>query len=59
MKVPILHPGNISPTVMCEYEHACRNYFEHKEISDDKHVRKILAGIKDSRICDWIASNRA
>jgi hypothetical protein len=32
MKVPILHLGNITPTVMREWGMACLDYFDAKEI---------------------------
>jgi hypothetical protein len=58
LKPPILHPGDISPAVMREFEDDCLGYFENKEIAADKQVRKILAGLKDSRVRDWIFSDR-
>jgi len=46
-KVPVLMPGDFSPAIMHEYEHACIGYFENKDIAEDKQVWKILSGIKD------------
>jgi len=43
---------------MCEYKHACIGYFENKDIVPDKQVRKILAGMQDTRIQDWISVDR-
>jgi hypothetical protein len=57
-KPPTLHPGDITPAVMREFEDTCLGYFENKEIPSDKQVRKVLAGLKDSRIRDWISTNR-
>jgi hypothetical protein len=57
-KAPILRPGDISPDVMRKFEHACLNYFDHKEIAAEKQVHKILSSFKDSRISDWIANER-
>jgi hypothetical protein len=57
-KAPILRPGDISPDVMRKFEHACLNYFDHKEVVAEKQVRKILSSFKDSRISDWIANER-
>jgi hypothetical protein len=51
-KIPLLLQGDISPEVMREYTDACEGYFEQKEIPEDKQVRKILAGLKDSCIKD-------
>jgi hypothetical protein len=55
-KAPILRPGDISPDVMRRFEHACLNYFDHKEVVAEKQVRKILSSFKDSCISDWIAN---
>jgi hypothetical protein len=57
-KPPILRPGDITPDVMRNFEIACLGYFENKDIPVDKHVRKILSCLKDSRIIDWISFNR-
>jgi hypothetical protein len=57
-KVPILHAGDITPTVMREFEDACVSYFDHKNIAEDRQVRMISAGFKDTRIKDWFAADR-
>ena len=57
-KVPILNAGDITPDVMRKYKDDCINFFDAKEIPADKQVRKILAGIKDHHIKDWIAVKR-
>ncbi|KIM85721.1 hypothetical protein PILCRDRAFT_5379 [Piloderma croceum F 1598] len=57
-KVPILNAGDITPDVMREYEDDCINFFDAKEIPTDKQVQKILAGIRDHRIKDWIVVER-
>jgi len=43
---------------MHEYEDNCINFFDAKEIPADKQVQKILTGIKDHRIKDWISVER-
>jgi len=53
-KVPILNADDITPDIMCEYEDTCINFFNAKEIAADKQVRKILVGIKDHHIKNWI-----
>jgi hypothetical protein len=53
-KVPMLHLGDISPAVMRKFKNACHGYFKSKEISEDKQVRKILAGICDNHIQEWL-----
>jgi hypothetical protein len=57
-KVPILHPGDISPSIMRTFEHGCRNYFIHKKIPADDQVSLIIGGILDSRAADWISADR-
>src|ERR1700691_3493025 len=57
-KVPILTPGDISPAVMRQFEHTCKNYFVHKKIMVDDQVTLILSGILDDHIGDWISADR-
>jgi hypothetical protein len=57
-KVPILHPGDISPAVMHTFEHGCRNFFVHKKIIADDQVSLIIGGILDNRVGDWISAER-
>jgi hypothetical protein len=55
---PLLTAGDLTPTVMRSFEMACFGYFEHKDIAEDKQVRKILAGLQDNRIQDWLSVER-
>jgi hypothetical protein len=57
-KVPILTAGDISPAVMRQFEHGCKNYFIHKKIIADDQVSLIIGGIIDSRVSDWISADR-
>jgi len=57
-KVPILHPGAISPAIMRTFEHRCRNYFIHKKIPADDQVSLIIGSILDNRAADWISADR-
>jgi hypothetical protein len=57
-KPPLLTTGEITPAVMRSYENACLSYFENKDIVEEKQVRKILGGLQDSRLQDWIDINR-
>ena len=43
---------------MRAYEQACYGYFDTKDIVEDKQVRKVLAGLRDPRIQDWVGVNR-
>jgi hypothetical protein len=55
---PLLTAGDLTPTVMHSFEMACFGYFEHKDIAEDKQVHKILAGLQDNRIQDWLSVER-
>ena len=46
-KVPVLTPGDISPSVMGQFEHGCKNYFVHKKIITDDQVALIIGGIQE------------
>jgi hypothetical protein len=53
-----LHAGDITLAVMCDFEEACIGFFESKDIEDKKQVKKILPGLKDTWICNWISSDQ-
>jgi hypothetical protein len=55
-KVPILTLGDISLSVMHQFEHGCRNYFIHKKIVVDDQVSLIIGGILDDHVSDWISA---
>jgi hypothetical protein len=57
-KPPILHPGDISPEVMREFQDCCLGYFDMKEIAANKQVRKIVPGLCDLHVKDWVTSRR-
>jgi hypothetical protein len=57
-KVLILTSGDISPTVMRQFEHACMNYFIHKKVVPDDQVSWIISRLMDNRVTDWIGSDR-
>ena len=57
-KVPILTAGDISPAVMRQFEHACKNYFIHKKVIADDQVSLIIGGILDDHVTDWIIAER-
>jgi hypothetical protein len=40
---------------MHNFEDVCLGYFETKDIAVEKQVCKVLAGLKDPRIRDWLA----
>ena len=57
-KVLILTTSDTSPSVMCQFEHACKNYFVHKKIIGDDQVSLLIGGILDDRVTDWIIAER-
>jgi hypothetical protein len=58
-KAPVLTEGDISPAVMMDFENAALDFFVSKSVPDEKQVTMIIPGIKDLRIRDWIAAERA
>ena len=57
-KAPVLTSGDVTPSVMMEFENACHDFFEAKSVPQDKQVAFILPGIRDLRIRNWIAADR-
>jgi len=57
-KVPILMAGDISPAIMRQFEHGCKNYFVHKKIIVDDHVPLIIGSIQDNHVSNWISVDR-
>jgi len=57
-KPPTMTTGEITPAVMRSFETKCLGYFENKDITEEKQVRKILAGLQDNRVQDWINVDR-
>jgi hypothetical protein len=49
-KVPMLLPGDITPSIMQMYKNACNGYFNTKDVPEEKQVRRILAGLRDNHI---------
>lgn len=50
--------GDLNAAVMRDYVECCEGYFDNKDVPAEKQVRKIIAGIKDSRYRDWISTDR-
>jgi len=48
----------ITPTIICSFETKCLGYFENKDIMEEKQVRKILVGLQDNHVQDWINVDR-
>ena len=59
VKAPVLTEGDISPTVMMDFENAALDFFVSKSVPVDKQVTMIIPGIKDLHIHDWISADCA
>lgn len=57
-KPPVLTEGEFTPDIMQDFEEACTAYFESKDVDDAKRVRKILGGLRDTRLKSWISTDR-
>ncbi|TFY79031.1 hypothetical protein EWM64_g4978 [Hericium alpestre] len=57
-KAPTLSPGDISPEVLCQWEHGCRAYFYHKEIDSATQVQAVAWGFQDTRLQSWFSVNQ-
>jgi len=56
-KAPILTNGDVTPSIMMEFENACYNFFEAKSVPQEKQVAFILPGIRDLHIRNWITTD--
>jgi len=54
---PLLTAGDISPNMLVDLTDAHNEFFITKEIAEEDKVKKILGGVKDVHIHDWIACN--
>ncbi|KAH7903811.1 hypothetical protein BJ138DRAFT_1020039, partial [Hygrophoropsis aurantiaca] len=57
-KPPILTAGILTPEVARAWENACLQFFQQKEIPDDKQVQRIVWGMRDARLADWYLTNK-
>jgi hypothetical protein len=57
-KLPVLHPGDITLAIMWDFEECCITYFEHKDITKENQVRRVLAGLKDLRVKGWLSAKQ-
>ena len=58
-KAPVLMEGDITPTVMMDFQNVAQDFFIAQSVPDDKQFMLIMPGIKDLRICDWIGAQHA
>ena len=56
-KCPTVTIGDISVEVMHDFEKVAWKIFNHKDISDDKQVSKILNCFNDHQIANWVEVN--
>jgi hypothetical protein len=57
-KALVLYAGDITLMVMSNFEEACIAFFKTKDIEDNKQVKRILLGLQDSCVRNWIMSDR-
>ncbi|KAG6875896.1 hypothetical protein C0992_001883 [Termitomyces sp. T32_za158] len=57
-KPPVVSEGDLSPEVIKEFEHACLDFFDNKDIKSEDQVKRVLVSFKDHRLRDWIPANR-
>ena len=53
-KCPTITTSNISVKVIHDFEKAAQNFFNNKDINEDKQVSKILDCFNDHWIADWV-----
>ncbi|KAJ6529035.1 hypothetical protein DFH09DRAFT_934980, partial [Mycena vulgaris] len=60
-KLPTLHKGELTPLVIDDMILACTNYFNAKDIAEDKQVATILGCFMDPHFTNWVrpAATRA
>jgi hypothetical protein len=54
-KPPILHAGECTPAIVCEFELAFMNYYMIKDIADDKQTKTLIGCFRDHRVTDILA----
>lgn len=55
----VLTQGNISPSIMMDFENMALDFFVSKSVPEEKQVTMIIPGIKDLHICNWITTEHA
>ena len=58
-KAPVLTAGDISPTVMMDFENTTQDFFVAKSVPMEKQIAMVILGLKDIHIYDWIAADCA
>jgi len=48
--------GDITPAMMHQFEHSCKNYFIHKKILTNDQVSLIIGGFLNIYVNDWISN---
>lgn len=56
-QVPLLTPGDVTPTLLVDWLSACEYYFEERETTEEKKVTKVLSGLQDPLLRDWVSSD--
>ncbi|KAG6831672.1 hypothetical protein H0H87_004458, partial [Tephrocybe sp. NHM501043] len=56
-KVPTVSSGTLTPKIIANFAHACKNYFTHKGIAEADQVKMMIAAFQDPNIAYHIKTN--
>ena len=54
-KCPILHHGELSAEIFCDFVTRCWNYVTNKEIAENKQMIKVMTALKGYIWEDWVS----
>ena len=54
-KCPILHHGELSAEIFCDFITGCQNYITNKEIAENKQMIKVMTMLKGYIWEDWVS----
>ncbi|KAH7903765.1 hypothetical protein BJ138DRAFT_1020111 [Hygrophoropsis aurantiaca] len=57
-KPPILTAGILTPEIARAWENSCLQFFQQKDVAEDKQVQHIAWGMRDARLGDWYLTNK-
>ncbi|KAH7903753.1 hypothetical protein BJ138DRAFT_979514, partial [Hygrophoropsis aurantiaca] len=58
-KPPILTAGILTPEIARAWENSCLQFFQQKDVAEDKQVQRVAWGMRDARLSDWYLTNKA
>ncbi|KAG6884130.1 hypothetical protein C0992_006940 [Termitomyces sp. T32_za158] len=51
-KLPVVTEGDLTPEVIKDFEHACLDFFDNKDIKPEDQVKRMLVSFKDHCLHD-------